>query len=153
MPKGYGISKGTKGLLAWNTVDERVSGSRNYWVGTTRPDGRPHIMPVWGVWFDRNFYFGTDRNSRKSRNLLNNPAVVVHLESGDDVVILEGTARESNDASTLELINSAYLAKYAMRLTDAPGDLIVFAVSPRTAFAWREKDFPKSATRWSFGER
>ena len=84
MPKGYGISKDTKGLLAWNGINERLSKARNYWVGTTRPDGRPHIMPVWGVWIDRNFYFGTERNSRKSRNLLNNPAVIaMHMHELD----------------------------------------------------------------------
>jgi general stress protein 26 len=152
MPKGYGVPTSKQGLLAWREANKRFSDARNYWIGTTRSDGRPHAMPVWGVWLDEKLYFGTDRNSRKSRNLLSNPYTVVHLESGDDVVIVEGKAAEVTDAALLDKIDAAYLAKYAMRLTDAPGELIVFAVSARTALAWREKDFPKSATRWSFGE-
>lgn len=68
--------------------------ARNYWVVTTRSDGKPHSVPVWSIWLDETFYFGTDRRSRKGRNLATNPGLVVHLESGDDVVILEGVAEE-----------------------------------------------------------
>jgi len=57
-------------------------------------DGLPHAVPVWGVWVDGALYFGTDRRSRKARNLATNQGAVVHLESGDDAVILEGFAEE-----------------------------------------------------------
>ncbi len=30
----------------------------NYWICTTRPDGRPHSIPVWGFWLDGGLYFG-----------------------------------------------------------------------------------------------
>jgi len=146
MAKGYGVPKDSRGLLPWSHVDKRLAAARNYWVATTLPDGRPHVMPVWGVWIEGVLYFGTDRNSRKSRNLAMNPAVAVHLESGDDVVIVEGIAKEASKL-TAE-IDDAYLAKYGMRLRDAPGDLVVYAVSPRTVFAWQESTFPKSVTRW-----
>ena len=61
MPKGYGIRKGNTGLFAWSHVEGRMSAARNYWVCTTTPDGRPHAMPVWGVWIERTLCFGTDR--------------------------------------------------------------------------------------------
>ena len=75
MPREYRIRKGSKDLLAWSHVEERMSKAHNYWVSTTRPDGRPHVMPVWGVWIERRFYFGTDRRSRKGRNLARQPAI------------------------------------------------------------------------------
>ena len=68
--------------------------SRSYWICTARPDGRPHSIPVWGMWVDGALYFGTARDARKAKNIAHNPAVSVHLESGDDVVILEGKASE-----------------------------------------------------------
>jgi nitroimidazol reductase NimA-like FMN-containing flavoprotein (pyridoxamine 5'-phosphate oxidase superfamily) len=149
MPKGYGIQSPEKGMLSWAEVTERLAAARNYWVSTTRPDGRPHVMSVWGVWIDGTFFFGTDGTSRKARNLAKNAAIAVHLESGDDVVILEGTAREmTHDSELVTAIDAAYQVKYGMRLSDCPGVPFVCAVEPRVAFAWREKDYPSSATRW-----
>ncbi len=51
---GYGLvdAGGGKGLLPWSWAVEFLSKGRNYWVATTRPDGRPHVMPVWGIWMD-----------------------------------------------------------------------------------------------------
>jgi hypothetical protein len=150
MPSDYGIAKGAEGLLPWTHVEERLSSSRNYWASTTRPDGRPHVMPVWGVWIGGIFYFCTDRRSRKGRNLAEQPAIAVHLESGDDVVIVEGVASQVMDAPLLAAFDDAFNSKYGMRVAAIPGDTGIFAVSPRTVFAWREKDFPVSATRWLF---
>ncbi len=70
---GYGIHLGGEGMLPWSHVSERMSAARNYWIGTTRPDGRPHATPVWGVWVDETFYFGTGERSRKGRNLAADP--------------------------------------------------------------------------------
>ena len=54
------------------------------------------------------------------------------------------------DALLLAAVDDAYNSKYGMRVVGHPGDTGIFAVSPRTVFAWREKDFPVSATRWVF---
>ena len=148
--ESYGIKPDGKGLIAWDDVCMRLAKSRNYWVATSRPDGRPHSMPVWGVWLDGALIFGTDRNSRKARNLQRQPDAIVHLESGDDAVILECAAREITDASELAAINAAYKKKYKMKLTEAPGTPYIVAMKPRLAFAWQERDFPVSATRWKF---
>jgi Pyridoxamine 5'-phosphate oxidase len=99
---GYGIRPDGEGLLPWSFVDERMANARNYWVATTRPDGRPHATPVSGVWIDGSFYFGTGPGSRKARNLAKNQHLVVHLESGDEVVILEGVAEEVADPASLD---------------------------------------------------
>jgi hypothetical protein len=150
--EGYGISTGSDGMLSWDRVGERMASSRNYWIGTTRPDGRPHAAPVWGVWFDGAFYFGTDRRSRKARNLTANPEIVVHLESGDDCVILEGVAEEVNDPSLRRRVSEAYAAKYEIDAIGDAGDSVppLYTVRPHVAFAWLESNFPMTATRWRF---
>jgi Pyridoxamine 5'-phosphate oxidase len=89
VPPLYGMKSPHK-FLPFTHAEDRLTKSRNYWICTTRPDGRPHSIPVWGFWFEGALYFGTARSTRKSRNLAHNPAISVHLESGDDVVILEG---------------------------------------------------------------
>ena len=90
--KGYGVPESDEGMLPWSWAGERLEQARNYWVSTARPDGRPHAMPVWGIWLDDAFFFGSGSKSAKTRNLTANPAIVVHLESGDETVILEGLA-------------------------------------------------------------
>jgi general stress protein 26 len=108
-------------------------------------------MPVWGVWLDGAFLFDTARDSRKGRNLTANPSVVVHLESGEEVVILEGRADEVTDRRMLDDYAAAYKEKYAISLDLTDEGNVTLGVRPERAFAWRESDFPSSATRWEFG--
>jgi hypothetical protein len=147
IPKGYQIAQGDEGLLPWSYVDEHMAASHNYWVVTSRPDGRPHVAPVWGVWIGKAFYFSTDPSSRKGRNLAANPETIVHLESGDEVVILEGRTEVVSDPALLAAIDDAYHAKYGMRVLGFPGSAI-YGLAVRKALAWREKQFGKTATRW-----
>jgi len=152
MPVEYGISSSSQGLLSWEYVRQQMVKSRNYWISSTRPDGRPHAMPVWGVWLDDTLYFGTSRTSRKALNLFANPAVSAHTESGDEVVILEGMVVEVADRELLDRITREIAKKYPGMPAEAdpdPGN-VTFAVQPSAVFAFREQDFPKSATRWRF---
>lgn len=148
VPSVYGL-KPRKNYLPWSHAEERLKRSRNYWICTTCPDGRPHSMPVWGFWAEGALYFGTGRATRKGKNLAHNNAISVHLESGDDVVIMEGSAAEVSDEATLAMLDQAYRAKYKMPLLIVP-ESAVYRVSPRIAWAWTEKNFPNDATRWEF---
>ena len=153
--RGYGIDRSkTGGLLSWDWVKERMQASRNYWVSTTNQDGSPHAAPVWGVWRQGVLYFGTNRISRKGRNLAADPRVVVHLESGDDVVIFEGVLEELLNSELFEQMAGAYEAKYGGFRPQAGADPenIYYALRPVQVFAWREKDYLESATVWNFGQ-
>jgi hypothetical protein len=110
----------------------------------------PSFHSGWGFWIDGAFYFGTARSSRKARNLVQNPAVSVHLDSGDDVVILEGTVAElsHNEPALLKRLDAASRAKYKMPLTTIPGETVLYRVQPSVVLAWTEKQFPKNAARW-----
>lgn len=160
IPQSYGIHSGEEGMLPWAWARRRLEVAQNYWICTTRPDGRPHAMPVWGVWVEDALLFGTGRDSRKARNLAANPHVAVHLESGDDTVIVEGVAEELHDAALLAKGDAAYRAKYidpgtgeGFHLSPGEDGSGVYYVRPRVAQAWREANYPQSATRWRFGER
>ena len=43
----YGISKSKTGLLPWKWAVKSLTESREYWIVTVRPDGRPHAMIIW----------------------------------------------------------------------------------------------------------
>lgn len=154
MPSGYQIDVKTEGMLTWDWVRACMTRSRNYWISSTRPDGRPHAMPVWGVWLDDTLYFGTARKSRKARNLAANPTVSAHTESGDETVIIEGVAEAIENREIFNRVTAAIAEKYPGMPPEAEPDPdnILFAVRPLVVFAWREQDFPHSATRWRFSK-
>jgi hypothetical protein len=150
MPSVYGIGRDGSApgeLLPWSRVEEWLSTSRNYWICTTRSDGRPHAKPVWGVWMQGMVVFSTAPASVTGRNLSRDPRLVVHLESGDEVAILEGEARPL-DQGLFEAFADAYDAKYDYR-PQSSGPL-PWALAPAKAMSWTEADFPSTATRWSF---
>ena len=147
MPPGYGVGDPQYGFqpIQWIWVVERVTAARNYWIAVTRADGGPHLTPVWGLWHNDAFHFFTDPDSLKARAIRRDPRAVVHLESGDEVIIIEGTLEPT--AATPDLI-SAYETKYAMSLGDNPSGL--YRLQLAKTLAWLESDFPKTATRWLF---
>ena len=146
---GYGVvgEHEGAGLLPWSFVEERMAAARNYWIASTKPGGRPHSAPVWGLWHEGTFYFSTGSESRKGRNLAANPAVSVHLESGEEAVMFEGVVEAVRDTKVLRALDKAYKTKYGFPM-QGPGK--IYRLSAETAFAWREADFPQCATRWSF---
>ena len=144
---GYGVPDSPEGMLSWSWAEERLEAARNYWIGTARSDGSPHAAPVWGLWIDDAVLFSTSPRSRKGRNLARDPRVVVHLESGDEVVIVEGQGeRVRLEAAAAD----AYEAKYAFRPDPDWPEGLWFAVRPRLAYAWLETDYPRTATRFAF---
>jgi hypothetical protein len=151
-PEVYGIHADEEGLLDWSWAEERLVSARNYWVTTVRPDGSPHAMPVWGLWHEGAFYFSSSPASRKGKNLAANSAVAVNLESGDEVVIVEGTADYESDEDLLRRLGEDYSRKYSFEVSFTGGRPL-HVVRPRVAYAWVEQDFPKTATRFTFPAR
>jgi len=68
----------------------RLARSHNLWLATVRPNGAPHLVPVWFVWQDAFFYICTAPDSVKAKNLEQNGQAVVALEDGDEPLICEG---------------------------------------------------------------
>jgi hypothetical protein len=92
---GYGIvgaEEGT-GLLPWSWAEERLIRSHDYWLATAWPDGRPHVMPVWAVWFDASIWFSCSLSSRKTRNLLVDRRGVLTTDDPRNRVIVERGCR------------------------------------------------------------
>ncbi len=149
----YGIAPELPDPLApWADTRAKLVASRNYWVTTSRADGRPHAAPVWGVWVDDEFLFSTDAGSVKGRAITRSPDVLVHLESGDDVVIVEGPARPlAHTDPVVEAFVAAYEPKYDFTFERPfPEFFSFYAVAPRQVTVWSEEDFVSSAVRWHF---
>jgi hypothetical protein len=147
---GYGLPKGTKGLLSWGWAEQRLKKSHNYWITTVRPDGSPHTMIVWGLWLDGRFYFSTGMQSRKARNLTTNPKCILCTEKADEAVILEGEAQ-----LVIGPRPQGFFARYEKKYNwdmSAYQQEPIFEFRPRVAFGLAEKKSLNAATRWKFGK-
>jgi hypothetical protein len=142
--------------LPWTWAAEQLSKAHTYWIATTRPDGQPHSRPIWGIWLNTTFYFST--GSLAAHNLTVQPAITVHLESGSEVVIVEGITEQVTDHSLLEQVVSLYNQKYRWNLdpNQLPGPF--YAVRPKVVLGWHfdeadvtpESSALANATRWRF---
>jgi PPOX class probable F420-dependent enzyme len=148
---GYGIEPGEDGLLPWSWAVERLSTSHDYWLATTRPDGRPHVMPVWAMWHDTALWFSCSRDSRKAVNLRTEPRCVITTDNPREPVVVEGVAAAVTDPATLRLIldleNAKYHTTYGLDMLD-PEINPCFRVRPTRVFGLLESAFISSPTRW-----
>jgi len=152
---GYGIAGPDegRGLLPWSWAVERLTASHDYWVATARPDGRPHLMPVWGMWDVDCLWFSSSGRSRKTENLRANPRCTIATDNAFEPVVLEGDVEIVTDLDVLRLVldleNTKYGTDYSMEILD-PAVNATFRVRPVRAFALTEDDFTGSPTRWTF---
>jgi hypothetical protein len=153
---GYGIAgpdSGT-GLLPWSWAVERLTASHDYWLATVGAEGRPHVMPVWGVWLDGAVWFSSGLRSRKARNLATRPGCTLTTDDAQQPVVVEGAASRVVDGEQLRAFATASDAKYdtdyGVEFYD-PAVNGVWRVAPAWAFGLVQDDFSGSPTRWTFG--
>lgn len=146
---GYGIKPASEGsLLDWSWAEERLVASRGYWLATTRPDGRPHLSPIWGVWVADSFCFGCGEESRKARNLRENPRASVSVDSTLEPVTVEGVVEPLGD-QLRGAYRDAYQSKYDVDVGEIEGTHL--RLVPGIAFGSIDDErFPDIATRWEF---
>jgi general stress protein 26 len=155
-PSDYGQTPETLAdLLGWDEVAQRIAGARNYWLATLRPDGRPHLRPVDGVFVDDTLCFGGSPATRWVQHLQQQPAVSASLPDDDHAVILEGRAELVADPADPVAIaqGPANRAKYPQYFGgDEPTPFHPFwCVRPARVYAWSLTGFPTRATRFDFG--
>ncbi len=135
--------------LEWAFVDEELRTAPTYWV-VARSPGHPHPRPVWGIWREELLYLSIGTPST-IRALELDPRVTVHLESGTDVVIVEGVVAA---AATDPVVISEYDEKYDWSYDmDEYGPLC--CVAPQVVLAWRAvgwagRDSFGKTGRWTF---
>jgi hypothetical protein len=151
-PKGYADNPAS--FVDWEWVAAQLTDSKNYWLCSVRPDGRPHAVPRWGAFIDNKFYYDGSPETRHARNITENPHVSLHLESGSQVIIMEGTSQPAGKPSSefAKRLAEAIGGKYGDQgYTPQPdqwdeGGLYMF--TPRTCIAWTT--FYENPTKFVF---
>ena len=155
--RDYGVPEDLADTLPWSWAEERLLRNKNFWVITASASGRPHALPVWGVWLpdSSTFAFSCSPNARKARNIRANPQVAFTIDDTVECVSVEGTAREL-PADRQKAAAETYAAKYEPDPAKR-ADMVEFVTShsmwevvPQRAFAIieREDEFAQRATRW-----
>jgi len=135
--------------VPWEWVDEQLGAAGLYWV-IARTAGHPHPRPVWGVWHEERLHLSVG-SPVLVRALRQDPVITVHLDSGTDVVIVEGlAATEVTSPAVIEAYRRKYDWDYEV---DRYGDLT--AVRPTTVLAWRAagpagRDSFQTTGRWVY---
>lgn len=131
-----------------------------HWLATTRPDGRPHVVPIGAVWDNGHFYFSSGDGTRKSRNLAENPACVMTLAAKGLDLVLEGEARKVTDDAKLKRLagvfasggweptvkDGAFYHEFSAP-SAGPPPWFVYEFTPKTVFGLATAE-PYGATRW-----
>lgn len=113
-----------------------AAGTRTAAVATVRPDGRPHVAPVWFVLDGDDLLFTTWHASVKGRNLRRDTRIALTVDDQTPpfaFVQIEGTAALSDDLAALRdwatriaarSMGGALAASYGAR-NGIPGELLV----------------------------
>jgi hypothetical protein len=131
-------------------------------LGTVRPDGRPHSARIGAAWYDGDVYFQTGKQTRKARNLEANSACTLSTSLTGIDLVFEGVAERVTDGPTLEAVAAVW--REGGWAAEASGDGIVapynapgtgpppwqvYRVAAHTVFGVATSE-PYGATRWQF---
>jgi hypothetical protein len=153
--------------LEWKRVIEGLDKTREldvndaagrYWIASTRPDGRPHLMAVGIVWDDGSFYLVTGAGTQKGKNLAHDPRCVVSVAAPGIDIVAEGEARIIRDEGELQRIATLF-SEWGPQVRDGafwheysapsagPPPWDVYEITPTTVYAVASAE-PHGATRW-----
>ena len=149
LPEDYGLPA-TSPLLAWSTLEARLTRAKHYWLATTDGSGLPVVRPIDGMWVDNALYFDGHADTRWRRNLAANAQASLTLEEAESAVILEGAVtRFTPDAELAAVLAAQANAKYEWANLAAEAYLEEICLfKPRKALAWTV--LFQDATRFRF---
>jgi len=158
-------TNGVSAVTAWTVAFDLLRDSHKYWLATSDPDGRPHVVPVFAVWVDGCAHFTAGPASRKARNLAHEPRCSLGTVVKKLDVVVEGDATRLEDEGALQRVADAYVSTYGWPVTarngrfDAdygapsagPPPYDVYRLEPDVAYGFGTAA-PFGATRWRFAD-
>ena len=100
---------------------QRLQNEPIVWLATVRPDGRPHLTPIWFCWVRDHFWICTNASAVKTRNISANHRVSVSLQSGTAPIVAEGHATIHQRPYPAD-VSAAFLTKFEWDITSADND-------------------------------
>jgi hypothetical protein len=119
-------------LLEWSWVEQQLATAGTYWI-VARAPAYPHPRPVWGIWTGDELVVSIGSPTLAS-SIRADPRCTVHLDSGTDVVVLEGVAQPVTEPDDAQV--GAYNRKYDWEYSYAEYGPLT-KVAPARVLAWR----------------
>lgn len=144
-----------RGHLPWEAVDARLTAGTSVIIASTRPDGRPHAVPVWYLWTGKAVYFATRTESVKGRNLGEGAWIVAHFGDADDVLFMDGPVVKVTEPEEQERVDRHYTAKHVDPVSGehygiwAVKGNALYRLDPRRIVAWMDGS-ARGRTEWHF---
>ena len=136
-------------ILSWPEVRAKLEEASNYWLATVRADGRPHVVPIDGLWMDDACWFGGSPEAVWQENMRTERRVVLHLPDPVAAVILEGTCEiVVPDAAGVDRLEQASKNKYGYAPPPGAYASGVWCLRPAKVMAWTA--LPADVTRFRF---
>jgi hypothetical protein len=143
----------------WSEARKLLEKASIYWLVTVRPDGRPHVTPLFAVWLQGALYFSTGPTERKAKNMVSNLHCIImtgcNIIEGVDLVV-EGDAVKLSDEGGLRAIANEFASKYDWHYEVRDGAFYgeggraeVYEVAPVTVFGFGKGEV-FSQTRYRF---
>jgi len=148
-PKGYGYSTQPEGMLEWGRVREALAAANLYWIATKRPDGGPHLHPIWGGWVGSHLYFEGGDTTRWARNLEGDKRVGFGVESKGLHISGRGVVEYTQAGADFKALAANYVSKYPYK----PQSDQFFRVTPTIVIALgmtSMEEFAATPTRFRF---
>lgn len=122
--KGAEVAPGAQ-VLDWAEARRRLTIGSWRWLATVRPDGAPHVMPVFGAWSEAAsvVFVASKDTARKSRNLDADGRCVLAADVDGAHLVVEGEASRVRDADTLQRASAAFEQVYGWPTTVAGDEL------------------------------
>ncbi len=117
------------------SVTDRLAKERNIWIVTVRPEGQPHMVPVWFAWVGEKIYICIEPGSVKGRNLAHNRNVSLALERGSHPVICEGEAQFIEKPWPEEVV-TLFRKKYDWDVSSERQYTLLVEITPRKWLHW-----------------
>jgi hypothetical protein len=114
---------------------EKLTQAANIWFASVRANGRPHLTPVWFVYYGLHLYVSIDPKSIKNRNLATNPNVSLALEDGSHPLICEGQAAFIQQPYSSEIV-ALFQKKYDWNIREDDQYSQLVEITPRKWLAW-----------------
>jgi len=131
----------------WQAIEARLGRESTLWVATARPDGRPHLTPVWFIWLEDKIYITIGANSQKYANLYQNQRIAVSLPDTSTVVIVEGEAHVAAKAM-IDTLGEYFFHKYEWDFRyDDSADWRLIEITPHKILAWGDGYDESQGTR------
>jgi Pyridoxamine 5'-phosphate oxidase len=154
--------------LLWSRALKVLSGSPTedltWFLGTVGPDGRPHAAGFGALYLEGDLYITSGPGTRKSRNLVANPACTVSVRMDGIDLVFEGAAARVTDKQTLERAAAIYRDSGWPAKVDkdaftgpfsapsaGPPPWHLYRCTFHTVFGVATAE-PHGATRWRFGD-